>query len=371
MEDDSRLAGFCRSFYTLFNPRGVCAPVPLLCYSCRGKLYWMLFMTLTALRLFLRLNTVVFSSVFFMLTGCATQLPIKAQGQQVTNDQSVGLAQSSPVLKALAPIEPSANLVPIVKDITEQKSGVVKNDTAKTQVSEVEVEVEIEVDNTQSSDGVAFLLGEAGWAFSNDKLTTPKGESAYYFLTQVLDRNPDNPQALDALEKIVQRYYELLRNSLKKGKLDQARVFWSRAKKVKPQHQKLNEMKALIDDYAVTKKLTAAPELVTKKLLKPVSGPVTKTPTMRTQRLPLPAKLIGQQDEHLAKWLITVAQQAQKLQATILIVAPKDNQARWVYKVMNGADPEQRIRANIKHSKPVRLEVTYLARKDELEIYSN
>ena len=369
MEDDSRLAGFCRSFYTLFNPRGVCAPVPLLCYSCRGKLYWMLFMTLTALRLFLRLNTVVFSSVFFMLTGCATQLPIKAQGQQVTNDQSVGLAQSSPVLKALAPIEPSANLVPIVKDITEQKSGVVKNDTAKTQVSEVEVEVE--VNNTQPSDGVAFLLGEAGWAFSNDKLTTPKGESAYYFLTQVLDRNPDNPQALDALEKIVQRYYELLRNSLKKGKLDQARVFWSRAKKVKPQHQKLNEMKALIDDYAVTKKLTAAPELVTKKLLKPVSGPVTKTPTMRTQRLPLPAKLIGQQDEHLAKWLITVAQQAQKLQATILIVAPKDNQARWVYKVMNGADPEQRIRANIKHSKPVRLEVTYLARKDELEIYSN
>jgi len=38
---------------------------------------------------------------------------------------------------------------------------------------------------------------------------------------------------------------------------------------------------------------------------------------------------------------------------------------------MNSADPEQRIRANIKHSQPARLEVNYLPRKDELQAYSN
>ena len=66
-----------------------------------------------------------------------------------------------------------------------------------------------------------------------------------------------------------------------------------------------------------------------------------------------------------------VAQKAHDLNATMLIVAPKDDQARWLYKTMNSADPEQRIRANIKHSSPARIEVKYLARKDELEVYPN
>jgi hypothetical protein len=55
----------------------------------------------------------------------------------------------------------------------------------------------------------------------------------------------------------------------------------------------------------------------------------------------------------------------------MLIVAPTDAQARWIYQTMNGADSDRRIRANIKHSKPARIEFSYLARKDELEVYPN
>lgn len=215
------------------------------------------------------------------------------------------------------------------------------------------------VSNQNPTDSVAFLLGAAGWAFEKDKLTTPKGESAYYYLSRVLAKEPQNPLVLVALEKIVQRYYTLLQDSLNKDKVKQARVFWSRAKKVMPKHDGLTAMKALIDNHKVKQAMAVVP------------GPVTALPALRTQKLLLPVALIEQQDKQLAQWLMAVAKKSHDLQATMLIVAPKDTQARWVYQAMNSADPEQRIRANIKHSRPARVEISYLARKDELEVYGN
>ena len=175
----------------------------------------------------------------------------------------------------------------------------------------------------------------------------------------MLAKEPQNPLALAALEKIVQRYYVLLKASLNKGKIEQARVFWSRAKKIIPKHNELAKMRALIENRNVKQQMIV------------VSEPVTELPAQRTQKLLLPVHLIKHQDKQLAQWLVMLAKKAHDLQATMLIVAPRDTQARWVYQAMNSADPEQRIRANIKHSRPARLEISYLARKDELEIYGN
>ena len=178
-------------------------------------------------------------------------------------------------------------------------------------------------------------------------------------LGKVLAKESQNPLALAALEKIIQRYYVLLKASLNKGKVEQARVFWSRAKKIIPKHSELAKMRALIENHHVKQQMMV------------VSEPVTEVPALRTQKLLLPVHLIKQQDKQLAQWLVMLAKKAHDLQATMLIVAPRDTQARWVYQAMNSADPEQRIRANIKHSRPARLEISYLARKDELEIYGN
>lgn len=212
-------------------------------------------MILTASRLPLRPCSVIFSSMLVILAGCAAQSPIETQGKPVSNSQGVTLAQ--PAAQVDTPVTPISavkldSLAPRVLDAADENptllQPVLKNDDIKVQVNKVLV------DNSMALDSVVFLLGEAGWAFSNDKLTTPKAENAYYFLTQVLDQDPNNKQALDALDKIVQRYYELLLSSLKKGKVEQARVFWSRAKKVNPQHQKLSAMKGLIDDYLAREK---------------------------------------------------------------------------------------------------------------------
>ena len=212
------------------------------------------------------------------------------------------------------------------------------------------------------TDAVAFWLAEAGWAFNVDKLTTPKADNAYYYLSRVLAKEPYNRQALAALEQIVERYCALLQASLDQGKVDQARVFWSRAKQVIPQHSQLKAKLRLINKHKKS---------LVKSSQEAVFEPKTKLPMMRNQRLTLPLKLIDEEDQRLAQWLVMVAQKAQNLQATMLIVAPKDAQARWIYQTMNAADADQRIRANIKHSQPARLEVRYLARKDKLEVYSH
>jgi len=377
-------------------------------------------MTLPRFNSLIRLQTVILASVFLMLTACSAQQSITSDEEPVANDPVIELpttstsevpppsivdsgpleapqvepAQVEPVQVEPVQVEPvqvepvqvaPAQVAPEVKmaSVTETSTPVSDLTTpapkkatpvAKKTVTVVKNIVTVvkeavpvakkttlvpSVSNQNPTDSVAFLLGAAGWAFEKDKLTTPKSESAYYYLSRVLAKEPQNPLALVALEKIVQRYYVLLQASLNKDKVEQARVFWSRAKKVMPKHDGLTAMKVLIDNHKVKQAMTVVP------------GPVTALPALRTQKLLLPVALIEQQDKQLAQWLMAVAKKAHDLQATMLIVAPKDVQARWVYQTMNSADPEQRIRANIKQSQPARIEVNYLARKDELEVYSN
>lgn len=282
-------------------------------------------------------------AVFLMLQACTSLPQVTADKHSVAKNKAPDLAimtsegssliSPSPETKAKARVAPAIAVGSLAWKITHQPT-----------------------------DAIAFWLGEAAWAFEQDKLTTPKADNAYYYLNRVLAKDSQNPLAIVALEKIVKRYYALLQSSLARGKVEQARIFWSRAQKVMPKHGQLTHMLKLINSHKLSPSMTQ--ERVS-------SGPKTAQPVMRNQQLALPIKLVNQQDQGLAKWLVMVALQAQDLQATMLIVAPKDAQARWVYQTMNAADPEQRIRANIKHSRPARIEVSYLAREDQLEVYSN
>jgi hypothetical protein len=294
-------------------------------------------------------RVVIFSSVLLMLTACSAQPLTSSDEAPVASDKVVG----APLIEAsVSPLTAPSTSINEEVLLDEAGAGAEKQASASIKPSQ------------KSIDTVAVWLGEAGWAFEQDKLTTPKNQSAYYYLARVLAKDPNNPQALVALEKIVQRYYELLQSSLAQNRLAQARVYLSRAEKVIPKHKQLTAMRALIDGRAVQKQVAvmSVPE---------ASMPETTVPAMRSQKLLLPTTLVKQQDKMLAQWLVIVANKAQSLQATMLIVAPTDAQARWIYQTMNGADPDQRIRANIKHSKPARIEFSYLARKDELEVYPN
>ena len=377
-------------------------------------------MPLPLVNLLIRLQTALLCGVFLMLTACVAQQPISSEAEPVVNDPVIDLPiiptskvanpsivdpvplestqvepiqaepiqaepiqaepiQAEPIQKGFTQVKPKVKMAsvtatsPPVSDLTtpapkkvillaKKKISLIKKPVSviKTVASVAKKIIPVSLVSTQNpTDSVAFWLGEAGWAFEKDQLTTPKAKSAYYYLSKVLAKEPQNPLALAALEKIVQRYYVLLKASLNKGKIEQARVFWSRAKKIIPKHNELAKMRALIENRNVKQQMIV------------VSEPVTELPALRTQKLLLPVHLIKQQDKQLAQWLVVLAKKAHGLQATMLIVAPSDTQARWVYQAMNSADPEQRIRANIKHSRPARLEISYLARKDELEVYGN
>ena len=368
----------------------------------------------------IRLQTAILCGVFLMLTACVAQQPISSEAEPVVNAPVIDLPiiptskvanpsivdpvplepiqaepiqaepiqaepiqaeliKAEPIQKGVTQVKPKVKMAsvtatsPPVSDLTtpapkkaillaKKKISLIKKPVSviKTVASVAKKIIPVSLVSTQNpTDSVAFWLGEAGWAFEKDQLTTPKAKSAYYYLSKVLAKEPQNPLALAALEKIVQRYYVLLKASLNKGKIEQARVFWSRAKKIIPKHNELAKMRALIENRNVKQQMIV------------VSEPVTELPALRTQNLLLPAHLIKQQDKQLAQWLVVLAKKTHGLQATLLIVAPSDTQARWVYQAMNSADPEQRIRANIKHSRPARLEISYLARKDELEVYGN
>ena len=378
----------------------------------------------------IRLQTAILCGVFLMLTACVAQQPISSEAEPVVNAPVIDLPiiptskvanpsivdplplepiqaepiqaepiqaelikaepikaepikaepiKAEPIQKGFTQVKPKVKMAsvtatsPPVSDLTtpvpkkaillaKKKTSLIKKPVSviKTVASVAKKIIPVSLVSTQNpTDSVAFWLGEAGWAFEKDQLTTPKAKSAYYYLSKVLAKEPQNPLALAALEKIVQRYYVLLKASLNKGKIEQARVFWSRAKKIIPKHNELAKMRALIENRNVKQQMIV------------VSEPVTELPAIRTQKLLLPAHLIKQQDKQLAQWLVVLAKKTHGLRATLLIVAPSDTQARWVYQAMNSADPEQRIRANIKHSRPARLEISYLARKDELEVYGN
>jgi len=184
-------------------------------------------MILSLLPFFIRPQTAILVSVLLMVASCTLRPVAEPDAMLITRNQVVKL-----------PLIPDTEL-PLVKP-----------DLKDVFVAESVMAVPNK-SSQKSIDNIAFWLGEAGWAFEQDRLTTPKGESAYYYLTQVLAEDPINPQALAALEKIVQRYYVLLQVSLKQGKIEKAKIFLSRAEKVMPDHGRLVAMIELIENHAV------------------------------------------------------------------------------------------------------------------------
>jgi serine/threonine-protein kinase PpkA len=88
------------------------------------------------------------------------------------------------------------------------------------------------------------LLGSARTALANDQLTSPAGRNAYDKYRQVLEIDPNHPQALDGIQRVSGRYLELASASLKKGKLDAADDFLDKAESISPGHPKLAAVEA-------------------------------------------------------------------------------------------------------------------------------
>jgi serine/threonine-protein kinase PpkA len=84
------------------------------------------------------------------------------------------------------------------------------------------------------------LLGQARIALNDDKLTTPKGQSAYDKYKAVLVLDPNHARALDGIQRVGTRYLQLANSAIEQGELEKADEYLARAEMVSPGHPDLS-----------------------------------------------------------------------------------------------------------------------------------
>jgi tetratricopeptide (TPR) repeat protein len=88
------------------------------------------------------------------------------------------------------------------------------------------------------------LLGQARIALSDDKLTTPKGASAYDKYKAVLKLDPNHQQALEGVQRVASRYLQLAEGEVRNGNFTKADDYLAKAALVSPTHPGLAAARA-------------------------------------------------------------------------------------------------------------------------------
>jgi len=87
-------------------------------------------------------------------------------------------------------------------------------------------------------------LASAEKAIKEMRFTTPQGDNAYKYYQMVLAMYPDNVEALSGLQKIVDRYIQLITKARDEGRLDEAKLYLQRAESVLPDDPRLKRIRA-------------------------------------------------------------------------------------------------------------------------------
>ncbi|MCP4789205.1 MAG: hypothetical protein GY881_03105 [Gammaproteobacteria bacterium] len=231
------------------------------------------------------------------------------------------------------------------------------------------------------TDRVELWLAQAEIAMRRDHLTTPASNNAYAFYIRVLMQDETNQKAMQGLERIVQRYLQLAKNSHKKGKRKQVQLFLNRANKVVPGHQEVAQIKRQLAKSKppqatkksapkVTKKTKKITQVVKYKPIQSQAQSVLDAPEgMQRQRILIPTDALQNEAPALAIYLRSLARQVEQVDGRLYIIAPKDKQIRWVYGLLNGTNPNYRIRANIKHKSPAAVEIMYQSQEPILDVF--
>jgi serine/threonine protein kinase len=98
---------------------------------------------------------------------------------------------------------------------------------------------------------IKSYLAAAKKSMKELRFTRPPGDSAYKYYRMVLDKDPDNAEAQAGLQKIVNKYAWVIKESKAEGKLDKAKRVLKKAESVLPNDPKLHKIRA---ELAASKK---------------------------------------------------------------------------------------------------------------------
>lgn len=166
---------------------------------------------------------------------------------------------------------------------------------------------------------IGDLLYDALKALQQDRLLTPIDDNAYSRYQRVLAYDPENRLALEGLQNIMNRYLALAEEAGRQGRFPVAQSLLERARFVDEDNPAIVQAQQWLDSEMNSGDLVF--------------------------ELPLPS--LTARSAEVTQQLADVAATAQEQDAFLMITAPTDELARWMYSTMREAVPGYRLRGNI------------------------
>ena len=163
---------------------------------------------------------------------------------------------------------------------------------------------------------LADMLFEASMAFDDNRLMLPAGDNAYDRYLEVLSFDPNNQIALQGVEDIVERYLVMANQAIQIGQFDDAENYLVRAEIINPGKQ----------DIIEARRVLALESRVTRDYFA------------------LDPEELAAQSLIMMSQLGTIGELVRNYDATFLITARSDSEARWIYQVMREAVGGYRLR---------------------------
>lgn len=166
---------------------------------------------------------------------------VKQTNEAVAQDSIVKanehLAQLGDVLSTIRRWPYAFEFLPAAEQETRRLKKRIDQNVEKRKSEVVRRREQLEVKRQQLD--IAQLLNQAQIDFEADRLSFPPKQNAYDRFQKVLDLDPKNPQAIDGLKRIVDRYIVLVQAMASQRNYEKAEEYLENAKRVLPDSAKL------------------------------------------------------------------------------------------------------------------------------------
>lgn len=189
----------------------------------------------------------------------------------------------------------------------------------------------------QKESMIERLLAQGDSAFERGRYTLPEADNALDRYRAVLMLDPGNPEARAGLDSVLLAYIDHVRSVLSAGHLDSAKQLLRRADDDFPETPLLQQLREEIEQ--------AQARRGAKKDV------VVDTDLPSGEKTLLPKAELDQHSDEVVAILTALAQRVRESGESVMIMARSDREGRWIYKVMQEAAKDHRIRGDIRISR--------------------
>ncbi len=254
-----------------------------------------------------------------METGLTTERVVRGHGLR----WRVVLWVALPVVSGLAGC--ASQVLPVV-DQPSVASPVLEQSLPGPALSERRDQAQEQEQRRQRA--IERLLADAQASLARRELTTPESRNAWIYYQQILKIDAAEPRALQGLEKIVETYVVWADAAMQKGDQASARTYLLRAAQVLPESAAL---------AAAQRRLQAVPASIRK------GDAGAEDPAFR----PIDRQQLALRSPALVRQLSALADEVRARNSRVQILAPDDQQGRWIYQQLNDRHEAYRVRASL------------------------